>query len=172
MERKVMGSDMRWYAVRTHVHQEQRAQAQLENQGYQTCLLLIAKSVRHARRILNVKAPLFPGYLFVSLDITQQQWWPINSTYGVMGLITGGERPRTVPHGVVEVLEGLIQDNGLIEFTPKIQVGSRVEVVAGPFVGMIGELARHDGKGRIEVLLEIMGQQVRVRSQVRDLMPA
>lgn len=162
----------RWYAVRCHVHQEQRADAQLSNQGYQSYLPLIAKSVRHARKILNVKAPLFPGYLFVSLDITQQQWRPINSTYGVMGLIMGGESPRAVPHGVVEALEGLTQDNGLIEFTPALQLGSRVHVVAGPFVGMIGELARHDGKGRIEVLLEIMGQQVRVRSEARDLMPA
>ena len=73
-----------------------------------------------------------------------------------------------MPAGVVEALEGLTQDDGLIEFTPELQLGSRVHVVAGPFVGMIGELARRDGKGRIEVLLEIMGQEVRVRSEVRD----
>lgn len=167
-----MGSGNSWYAVRTHVRQEQRARAQLNNQGYHTYLPLIAKSLRHARKILNVKAPLFPGYLFVSLDVTQQQWRPINSTYGVMGLIMAGERPRPVPPDVVEALNGLTRDNGLIEFTPRLEVGARVQVVAGPFVGMIGELARRDARGRIEVLLEIMGQQVRVRSQAHDLMPA
>ena len=47
--------------------------------------------MRHARKILNVRAPLFPGYLFVSLDLTRDRWRSINSTYGVLGLIMGGE---------------------------------------------------------------------------------
>jgi transcription antitermination factor NusG len=73
---------------------------------------------------------------------------------------------------VVETLADLTQANGLIEFTPALEVGASVQVVGGPFVGMIGELARRDARGRIEVLLEIMGQQVRVRSEARHLMPA
>jgi hypothetical protein len=37
---------------------------------------------------------------------------------------------------------------------------------------MIGRLASCDAKGRVHVLLEIMGQEVRVQSTSQALMPA
>jgi transcription elongation factor/antiterminator RfaH len=162
----------RWYAVRTHVHQETRAEVQLNNQGHETWLPRIWKSVRHARRIRQVRAPLFPGYLFIRLDVTRQQWRSVNSTFGVMSLIMEGDRPRPVPCGIVDALQALTVSDGLIDFAPDLVPGQQVQVIAGPFAGVIGELATCGARGRVEILLEVMGQQVRVRSQARALMPA
>ncbi len=74
---------VRWYAVRTQPNQEARAEHQLQRQGFATFLPRIGKSVRHARKLRQVRAPLFPGYLFVQLDLTRDRWRAVNSTYGV-----------------------------------------------------------------------------------------
>lgn len=173
MQRKFTDHDsLRWFAVRTQPSQERRAQAQLQQQQFKTFLPLVEKSVRHARKIRTVKAALFPGYLFIELDLSRDQWRCINSTYGVSGLIMAGEQPMPVPKGVVETFVNLSSKYGLVDFTPDLMIGSSVQVVSGPLSGMLGRLASCDNKGRVEVLLQIMGQQVRVRSQANALMPA
>jgi transcription elongation factor/antiterminator RfaH len=162
----------RWYAVRTLSNQERRAQQQLLQQGFATYLPLVEKSIRHARKLRSVHAALFPGYLFINLDLFRDQWRCVNSTFGVSGLIMGGDRPMPVPRGVVEGFQELTQPNGLIDFTPDLAVGSTVKVVSGALAGMVGQLATLNARGRVEVLLKIMGQEVRVKSTTKALMPA
>jgi transcription elongation factor/antiterminator RfaH len=162
----------RWFVVRTLVSQEYRAEQQLRQQDFTTFLPLVQKSVRHARKLRQVRAPLFPGYLFVRLDLTRHRWRAVNSTYGVSCLIMAGERPLPVPAGVVEGFLDLTQANGLIDFTPDLKPGRNVRIVSGSLAGMIGRLASCDAKGRVHVLLEIMGQEVRVQSTSKALMPA
>jgi len=162
----------RWFAVRTQPNQEQRAKNQLEQQHFSTFLPLIEKSVHHARKIRQVRAALFPGYLFVSLDLSCDQWRCINSTFGVSRIIMAGEQPAPVPLGVVESFIKLSSRNGLVDFTPGLVPGDSVEVVSGPLSGLVGRLASCDARGRVEVLLEIMGQEVRVKSHANALMPA
>jgi len=171
-EKRPDPNGLRWFAVRTQPNREQRAQAQLQQQYFTTFLPLVEKSVRHARKLRTVKAALFPGYLFIELDLTRDQWRCINSTYGVSGMIMAGEQPMPVPKGVVETFIDLSSKHGLIDFTADLTIGSSVQVVSGPLSGMLGRLASCDNKGRVEVLLDIMGQQVRVRSQANSLMPA
>ena len=96
----------RWYVAHTLPRRELGAKKQLEFQGYRTFLPLHFKTVRHARQFRTVKAPFFPRYLFVSLDLSRDQWRSVNGTFGVASLIMEGERPKPVPRGVVEALEG------------------------------------------------------------------
>jgi Transcription termination factor nusG len=48
----------RWYAVHTQPNREGRAKNQLENQAYEVFLPRRLKTVRHARKLTNVAAPL------------------------------------------------------------------------------------------------------------------
>lgn len=162
----------RWFAVRTQPNQENRAEHQLNQQGFASFVPRIQKSVRHARKLRQVRAPLFPGYLFVQLDLTRDRWRSINSTYGVSNLIMAGDQPMPVPRGVVEQFITLTRSDGLMDFTPDLKAGDSVQVVSGAFSGFVGQLARCDSRGRVELLLEIMGQEVRVRSTTKALMPA
>jgi transcriptional antiterminator RfaH len=168
----VEGRQPSWFVVRTQVHQEHRSYHQLCNQGFEVFLPLIERSVRHARKIRSVRAPLFPGYLFIQLDLSRDQWRCVNSTFGVSSLIMAGEQPRPVPKGVVERFIDLTQANGLVDFAPGLKAGACVEMVTGPFAGLIGQLTKCDGRGRVEILLEVMGQQVRVKATADALMPA
>ena len=59
----------RWYVVQTQANAEHKAVAHLGRQGFTTYLPRYLKRRRHARRVDIVPRPLFPRYLFVSIDV-------------------------------------------------------------------------------------------------------
>ena len=133
---------------------------QLQQQGFRIFLPQLKKTVRHARKLTTVLAPVFPGYLFVVLDLQSDRWRSVNGTFGVSRLVMVGDKPIPVPHGVVEALLRLIDDDGTCCFNSDMIVGQHVRVVSGPLAETVGKLERLDGNGRVRVLLEIMGGQV------------
>ena len=151
---------LRWYAVQCLAHRESAAAAHLGNQNYQVFLPRRKKIRRHARKVDTVWVPFFPGYLFISLDLSRDRWRSVNGTYGVAKLVMQGEYPVAVPAGVVEALQSSSDEFSVVEWRPEIRPGDAVRIVAGPFSDMIGQLERLDGAGRVRVLLEIMGGQV------------
>jgi len=159
----------RWYVYRTRPHREQSAADQLKQQGFRPFTPSIQKTVRHARKLRSVRAPLFPTYSFVKLDLNREQWRSINGTYGVVRLIMANERPIAVPFGIVEEIEKHIDERGLVRLDGGLEIGQKVEVVNGPFTRLMGELVRLDAKGRVQVLLEIMGGKMPVTMERMDL---
>jgi len=150
----------RWYVVQTLPHREAGAAGQLAAQGFSPFLPQMFKTVRHARKMRTVKAPLFPSYLFVSLDLGVDRWRSVNGTFGVARLVMAHERPAPVPAGVVETIMEAVDAKGVVRLDGGLDVGQRVEVVSGPFARTMGVLARLDDGGRVRVLLDIMGGQV------------
>src|SRR5881227_2534931 len=99
-------SSGRWFLVHARPHCESKAQLNLRAQGFRTYLPQIQKTVRHARQLRTVQAPLFPRYLFVILDLERDPWLSVRSTIGVSRLFTQEGRPVPVPSGIVESLIG------------------------------------------------------------------
>src|SRR6266540_5096339 len=100
-----LAGNERWFLAHTQPKSEQRAELHLGAQGFRTYLPQIQKTVRHARQLRTVQAPLFPRYLFVILDLGRDRWLSVRSTLGVSRLFTHQDgRPIPVPVGVVESL--------------------------------------------------------------------
>ena len=76
-------------------------------------------------------------------------------------LMQGGE-PQPVPQGVVESLINVADAEGNIRFDLHLEEGQAIRVLAGPFAEFVGKLERLDENGRVRVLLEILGGEVRV----------
>ena len=91
-----------WYVAQTHVHAESKATLQLRRQGFDVYLPRYRKQRRHARRVDIVAAPLFPRYLFVSVDLATQRWHSIRSTVGITRLVTNGDVPAIVPQAIID----------------------------------------------------------------------
>lgn len=102
----------RWYVVQTHQHCEVLAERHLSSQNFRTYLPKRRRTVRHARKIRPVCSAYFEGYLFVSFDIREQRWSPINSTVGVRKLVMTNCAPIPVPFGVIETLLSATDDEG------------------------------------------------------------
>jgi len=150
----------RWYAAQTLHRRERGAELQLEAQGFTSFLPQITRTVRHARKLRTVKAPLFPSYVFVSLDLERDRWRSVNGTYGVARLVMANGRPVPVPKGVVESLLDLRDVNGVVRLDNDLYIGQRVELIGGPFAQALGDLIRFDGPQRVQILLDIMGGKI------------
>ena len=166
-------SGERWFAVQSQPRREAGAQMQLNNQGYRTFLPRIKATRRHARKIENILAPFFPRYLFIALNMQRDQWRCVNGTYGVSSLVMQGEKPQPVPQGIIEPLIACADERGLMHFDAgeKLHIGQKVEIMAGPLSRQIGEIERLDANGRVQLLLQFMGQQTRVKVSSEDLIP-
>jgi transcription elongation factor/antiterminator RfaH len=163
--------DERWFLVHTLPKSEQRAKVHLRAQGFRTYLPQINRTVRHARRFRDAQVPLFPRYLFLTLDLSRDRWLSVRSTVGVSTMFTCEGRPVPVPAGVVEDLISYYdQTSGRLDF--KLARGESVRILSGPFAELIGTLDRLDAGGRTRVLLEIMSTVVPVTLHHQALCPA
>jgi len=162
----------RWYVVNTLPHQEARAEANLRRQGYRAWLPSIVRSRRHARRIDTILAPLFPGYLFVEIDVEREAWTPINGTFGVRRLLCHRERPMPVPGDFMEALRQTLDVDGVVAVPEPLKPGQKVRLIAGPFVDCVGTLLHLAANGRVALLLRLLGQEVSTVVSRRMLAPA
>jgi transcriptional antiterminator RfaH len=161
----------RWYVVQSRPHKELYAAANLRNQAFRTFIPQIGKTVRHSRRTKTILAPLFPRYLFVSLDIARDRWRSVRSTFGVSSLVMDGDRPRPAPRGLVEQLIATTSGTGGVDFRGRLTPGQSVRFLTGPFADKIGRLVRLDDADRVAVLLEILGSERQITVAPEALMP-
>jgi transcriptional antiterminator RfaH len=165
-------SGERWYVAMTLPRKERLAATQLDNQRYRNFLPLQLETRRHARKFTTVLAPVFPRYIFVILDPTQQRWRSVNGTLGVQRLLSDGERPLAVASGVVETLVQSSDQRGALIYKPdELAIGDRVKLVSGPLAGSLGILQRLDGAGRVQILLALLGGPVKVTA-AREMVAA
>ena len=150
----------RWFVARVLAHQENRAQFNLHRLGFRSFLPRLRRTIRHARKLRDTLNPLFPGYIFIVIDLSKHRWRSINGTFGVASLIMGAEQPMPVPPGVIEALVVSCESRGVVRLDDGLEIGQNVRILSGPFEETICRLADLDDRGRVRVLLEIMGMEV------------
>jgi transcriptional antiterminator RfaH len=120
----------------------------------------------------NILRPLFPGYVFVAIDLSKHRWRSVNGTFGVASLIMGGEQPTPVPSGVVEALIASCESHEAVRLDCRLEIGQKVRILSGPFAETLCRLAHLDDRGRVCVLLEIMGMEVATQLDRSAIAPA
>ena len=147
----------RWYVAHTQPHRETFAALNLEAQHFRVFLPRFRKTVRHARQLRAVIAPVFPRYLFVALDLQRDRWRSVNGAAGVSALVGAGTTPLPAPVGVVEAMLDARDASGAVVLGGELRPGQKVRIVGGPFAGGHGVMERLDGKARVRVLLSLLG---------------
>lgn len=160
-----VGPALRWYVVQTQPHAEIRAVANLERQGFTPFLPRYLKRRRHARKVETVPVPLFPRYLFVSMDIARQRWLSVRSTIGVSRLIGRADAPQAIDTGIVEGLMRRMDADGFVKLAPagqRFAAGDKVRVLGGAFEECLGLFEGITDEQRVTILLDLLGRKVRV----------
>jgi transcriptional antiterminator NusG len=98
---------------------------------------------------------VFPGYIFVQMDIDNETWHIVKSTPKITGFIGGSRTPPPIPEAEVKRITNQETDE---EQAPKpvmkFERGDEVRVIDGPFASMTGkveEVNPHRGKLRVLV---------------------
>jgi transcriptional antiterminator RfaH len=149
-----------WYVVYTKPHQEERAQLHLQRKGLATFFprLRLPAGRRTRRQIV----PLFPNYLFVQFrlpdDYEAVRWAP-----GVKYVVGHEGIPTPLDSAVVDFLQQSSTPDGISPARVRLTMGSEVRLVSGPFVGLVGIIEHPpDARGRVKVLMHLLGRPVRV----------
>lgn len=171
-----------WYAIHTYVGHEEKVRENIMHR---------AKSLGIADRIYQVVVPteetmehagggkkevvkrkLFPGYIFVQMDLgdnpdePNESWEVVRYTPGVTGFV------GTATHAVPLSREEEVRMLGTLGITgskekPKVKIsfniGDMVQVTAGPFSDFTGVVSDLDpDKGKVKVLVSIFGRETPV----------
>lgn len=160
----------RWYVVHTKQNGERTAEANLVRQGFRSYCPQISAIPAKVQRV-----PLFPRYMFVELDLDADPWRSVNGTIGVVGLVQFGPKPSPVPPGVVEDIMRREGEDGLIVLPhpyPRLQAGDEIVLSNGPLDRQLGIIHRLTGPRRAEILLQLMGREVKVTAPLSQVSAA
>jgi transcription antitermination factor NusG len=125
--------------------------------------------VREARNGHHRVVPLFPSYVF--LAVAERGWWAARWSPGVIRLVLSGhEKPATVPDQIVAELRGREDRNGLVRLPKPSRLngaaqfapGDAVRVKSGPMSGLSGLVQGMKPHARVELLLQMLGSLQRV----------
>ncbi len=158
----------RWYLIQTKPRQEARAEEHLLRQHFECYRPLKASAATRSAQGAKAGEPLFPGYLFIRLDSTHDNWYPIRSTRGVNRVVSFGGQPTPVRDELIEQLrQRLAQDERatVASFKP----GERVQVSGGSFSEIEAIFVSSDGEERSVILLNLLQREQKVRVPTRYL---
>ena len=156
-----------WYVVATKTREEEKARINLERQGYSVLLPKLSLKKRRKGHWQVVTESLFPGYLFVALELGDDDPAPIRSTVGCIGLVRFAHAYRPVPGELIESLQVIESEANDVEapFKP----GDKVRFVSGPFAGIEAVFDMARGGERAQVLLQLLGKQQRITVGIDEM---
>lgn len=162
-----------WYVAQLRPQGLKRAEENLSRQGFQSfCPKRLESALRNGRRT-NRLAPLFPGYLFIAFDPNVSGWTAINSTRGISRLIiTNIRNPVPLPASFMAGLMARCDEEDVVGAPPDLSEGDKIRVLSGPFAEVIARIESLQEGERIQILMDLMGQQTRIslpRNRVEKL---
>ena len=152
----------RWFLAQFKPNSHYIAESNLSRQGFETFLPLQEETRRKRGTFTTQMLPLFPGYIFVALDILQGHWRTVNSTYGISQLVSLGRKPKPVPDDLIDQLMLRCDREGKLIPPKDFEPGDQVLLNKGPFTNFVATIDSIAPDQRIWVLIDIIGRQTRV----------
>jgi len=166
--------DKQWYVVNTYSGHENKVKEKLDMRiNSMDMQQHIFRVVVPEQKEIEVKdgvkkekvKKLFPGYILVEMDMTDEAWYIVRNTPGVTGFIgssgKGAKPVPLMPHEVDKVLNSM----GLsrLEIGNELNVDDKIKIIEGPFKGMFGKVQELDLENqKLTVLIDLFGQETPV----------
>lgn len=162
----------KWYVVQVVSSQEKKVKKAIEESRESKGMAELVDAVLvPTENVAEVKKgqqkisekKLWPGYILVSMNLTDDSWMYVRNINGVLGFL-GGEKPEPLSQKEVdEILKDLEEKKKGVVQKHNITPGDKVKIVDGVFVNFIGTVSEvfHD-KGRLSVMVSIFGRETRV----------
>jgi transcription termination/antitermination protein NusG len=160
----------RWYAIQTTSGHENKVRSLVQRRIDQDPRPAPERPIRQALvptqevveikngKKVTVERKLFPGYVLVEMDMTQETLHVINSIQGVIKFVGQDRFPQPLRPEEVNRLLGIaeeVEEQEPVEEIPFL-VGQAVAITEGPFTdfnGTVEEVMPDKGKVRVSVSL-------------------
>lgn len=115
---------------------------------------------------------MYPGYIFIEMQMTDEAWYVVRNTPGVTGFI-GSSGKGTKPFPVSkEEIETVLKRMGLVEvsYFNDYQIGDVVRVVNGPLADQTSQITEIDKeKGLVTISTVFFGRENKVQVSINDI---
>jgi transcriptional antiterminator NusG len=161
----------RWYVVHVYSGHEKKV-AEALRQRTETLHLLdkILRvfiptqdkiQIRRGQR-RTVSEKIFPGYILVEMEMTDNAWLAIRTTEGVTGFVGMSSRPTPLPKSEVEAIMKYAEQSDT-QYKADFVDGEAVRITDGPFNDFLGTVDNIDEeRGKVTVLINIFGRETPV----------
>jgi transcriptional antiterminator RfaH len=151
-----------WYPVYTNPRAEKKAAELLVQQGIEVYLPLQRQLKQWSDRKKWVEEPLIKSYIFVNITVRQQM--EVLTTRGISRFIYFSGKIASMPQRQIDQLKLLLASELDLEIVDrKFEKGEQVRVIAGPLMGLTGELVSFHSQKRMILRLDHTGQVVMVQ---------
>jgi transcription antitermination factor NusG len=148
-----------WYALRTRSNHEKIAAAFLEAKGFEQYLPLYCLRKRWSDRAVEIRIPLFPGYVFCKFD--PQCRAPILSTPGVVSIVSFAGKPACMADPEIEAIHTVLLSGQTTEPHSYLNEGQMIRVNQGPLKGLQGFLLKKRNC-RLVISVELLHRSIAV----------
>ncbi|MBL6772032.1 MAG: hypothetical protein ISQ28_02370 [Alphaproteobacteria bacterium] len=144
-----------WIALTTKRGEEFSASENLSWQDFENFLPHREVTVRHARKLLRKKRPLFPGYIFVRLDLQDDDIRALKSTRGIRGIVCSMDAtPAVLKQEIMTELIASCDEAGRLLPPNELKRGDRVKVSSGPLHEMVATVEKLASGNRVWLLFD------------------
>lgn len=160
-----------WYVVHTYSGHENKVAETLKQRAETLHLTdkIIAVLIptqekiqirRGQRKTVNEK--IFPGYMLVQMQLTDDSWLAVRTTQGVTGFVGVGSKPTPLPKHEVEAIKQYMTQSAP-QYKADYSEGEAVRITDGPFNEFLGTVKSiNEEKGKVEVLINVFGRETPV----------
>jgi len=158
-----------WHAVYVHSRAEKKVHEELKFKGIESFLPLQRKLRQWSDRKKWVEVPLISGYVFV--HITRKHYDVVLQIDNVMQYVRFEGKAAVIRDHDIEILKRMLgQSEVEVEITrEELLPGMQVEIIAGPMMGIRGELISFRGNNRVALRILPLGFTVLVESPSTNL---
>ncbi|MBP7842711.1 transcription termination/antitermination factor NusG [Candidatus Woesebacteria bacterium] len=161
----------RWYVVHTYSGHENKVAEALKQRAETLDLTskIISVLIPTQEKIQikrgqrkNVVEKIFPGYMLVQMELTDNSWLAVRTTQGVTGFVGVGNKPTPLPRHEVDAIKKYMTQ-AAPQYKADYSEGEAIRIVDGPFNDFLGTVnAIDEEKGQVEVLVNIFGRETPV----------
>mgnify|MGYP002023058738 FL=1 len=152
----------KWYLIKTKPKQEKIAIANLQNQNYHVYCPYA--------KINSKVVVLFPGYLFIYLDETTENFSPIRSTKGILNFVRFGLSYANISNKIIDFIKyNEIDTTKKIKKLNDFKVGDKVEITEGVFKNYVAIFQSLKSDERVLLLINLMGQQQSIKIKKKSV---
>ena len=146
-----------WYAAYTKPRHEKNVASQLGMREVETYLPLYRTIHNWNGRKAEVDLPLFPGYVFVKVPVTERV--RVLEQPGVVRLVGVNGKATPLPDDEIEQLRSSLAFCKAEPY-PFMVPGEKVRIRTGPMAGFEGKILRRKGKLRLLVSLDLIQSSI------------
>jgi transcription antitermination factor NusG len=148
----------KWYALQTKPRQEFKAEKQLKNLGLENYLPVIIKKKKWSDRIKEISEPIIRGYIFIKAD--ERERLIALEQFSVSKCLFDQGKPAVIPDWQIENLKKMLMVQTEYYVFEGLVAGTKVEIIQGPFSGVIGVIQSTSDKRMFAVSLELLNRTV------------